>query len=166
MKASTLQMEIIGIKQHKREAFHTYWERFTKLCACCPKHEITEYKLLEYFIEGMTPMERSLLNASSGGSLPEKTPTEICNLINNMAEDSKHSGHDEEWYTDAPRGLKEVITPKIEAHLSELTKLVMMIAKDKGVQPTSRPCGIFTQVGTQLTRALNFKRRIMKKKEP
>ncbi|XP_052619849.1 uncharacterized protein LOC128126140 [Lactuca sativa] len=92
-------------------------------------------------------MERRLLNASSGGSLPDKTPTEIQNLIKNMAEDSKHSTYDEEWYTDAPRGVKEVQTPQIEAQLSELTKLVMMLAKDKCVQPTPRPCGICTQVG-------------------
>ncbi|XP_052622465.1 uncharacterized protein LOC128127808 [Lactuca sativa] len=64
-----------------------------------------------------------------------------------MAEDSKHSSHDEEWYTDAPRGVKEVQTPQIEAQLSELTKVVMMLAKDKGVQPTPRACGICTQVG-------------------
>ena len=97
MKASALRREIIGIKQHKREAFHPYLERFKKLCARYPKHGITEYQLLQYFIEGMTPMERRLLNALSGGSLPDKTPTEICNLIKNMDEDSKHSIHDEEW---------------------------------------------------------------------
>ncbi|KAL7586284.1 hypothetical protein Lser_V15G37354 [Lactuca serriola] len=147
MKALAMRREIIGIKQHKREAFHTYWERFKKLCACCPKHGITEYQLLQYFIEGMNPMERRLLNASSGGSLPDKTPTEIHNLIKNKAEDSKHSSHDEEWYTDTPRGVKEVQTPQIEAQLSELTKVVMMLAKDKGVHPTPRPCGICTQVG-------------------
>ncbi|KAL7587594.1 hypothetical protein Lser_V15G40151 [Lactuca serriola] len=132
MKASSLRREIIGIKQHKREAFHTYWERFKKLCARCPKHGITEYQILQNFIEGMTPMERRLLNASSGGSLPDKTPTKIRNLIKNMAEDSKHSSHDEEWYTDAPRGVKEVQTLQIEAQFSELTKVVVMLAKDKG----------------------------------
>ncbi|XP_023733895.1 uncharacterized protein LOC111881734 [Lactuca sativa] len=95
----------------------------------------------------MTPMERILLNASSGRSLPDKTPTEIHNLIKNMAEDFKHSTHDEEWYTDAPRGVKEVQTPQIEAQLSELTNVVMMLAKDKGVQPTPCPCGIYNQVG-------------------
>ncbi|KAL7612636.1 hypothetical protein Lser_V15G05454 [Lactuca serriola] len=95
----------------------------------------------------MNPMVRRLLNASSGGSLPDKTPTEICNLIKNMAEDFKHSSHDEEWYTNVPRGVKEVQTPQIEDQLYELTKFVMMLAKDKGVKPTPRPCGICSQVG-------------------
>ena len=59
----------------------------------------------------MTPWERRLLNASSGGSLTDKTPTEIRDLIKNMAEDSKHTSQDEDWYTDAPQGVKEVHAP-------------------------------------------------------
>ncbi|XP_023760997.1 uncharacterized protein LOC111909408 [Lactuca sativa] len=132
MKASSLRREIIGIKQHKREAFHTYWEKFKKLCVRCPNHGLTEYQILQYFIEGMTPMERRLLNGLSGGSLPDKTPTEIRNLIKNMAEDSKQSSHDEEWYTDAPRGVKEVQTTQIEAQLSELTKAEDISGQTKG----------------------------------
>ncbi|KAL7582395.1 hypothetical protein Lser_V15G42343 [Lactuca serriola] len=65
-----------------------------------------------------------------------------------MEEESKHTDQEEEWYSDVPRGVKEISTPKIESQLSELTKVVMMLAKDKGVQPpTVRPCGICTQVG-------------------
>ncbi|KAL7595942.1 hypothetical protein Lser_V15G29227 [Lactuca serriola] len=147
MRASALRREIIGIKQQKREALHTYWERFKKLCSKCPQHGITEYQLLQYFCERMSSWDRRLLNASSGGSIADKTPTEIRALIKNMAEESKHTVQEEEWYMDAPRGVKEVQTPQIEAQLSELTKVVMMLAKDKGVQPTPHPCGICTQVG-------------------
>ncbi|XP_052621239.1 uncharacterized protein LOC128127043 [Lactuca sativa] len=148
IRASALRRETIGINQQKREALHTYWERFKKLCSRCPQHGITEYQLLQYFCEGMSSWDRRLLNASSGGSIADKTPTEIRVLIKNMAEESKHTVQEEEWYSDAPRGVKEISTPKIESQLSELTKVVMMLAKDKGVQPpTVRPCGICTQVG-------------------
>ncbi|KAL7597396.1 hypothetical protein Lser_V15G31293 [Lactuca serriola] len=148
MRASALCREIIGIKQQKREALHTYWERFKKLCSRCPQHGITEYQLLQYFCEGMSSWDRRLLNASSGGSIADKNPTEIRVLIKNKAEESKHTVQEEEWYSDAPRGVKEISTPKIESQLSELTKVVMMLEKDKGVQPpTVRPCGICTQVG-------------------
>ncbi|XP_052623683.1 uncharacterized protein LOC128129004 [Lactuca sativa] len=96
----------------------------------------------------MSSWDRRLLNASSGRSIVDKTLTEIRVLIKNMAEESKHTVQEEEWYSDAPRGVKEISTPKIESQLSELTKVVMMLAKDKGVQPpTVRPCGICTQVG-------------------
>lgn len=81
MKSSTQRKDIFGIKQHKREAFHTYWERFKKLSARFPKHGISEYQILQYFIEGMTPWERILLNSSIGRSLTDKTPNEIRHLI-------------------------------------------------------------------------------------
>ncbi|KAK9058199.1 hypothetical protein SSX86_023039 [Deinandra increscens subsp. villosa] len=122
VKASILRREIIGIKQAKREPLHTYWERFNKLCNRCPQHGISEHQLLQYFCEGLAPMERRLLNASSGGALLDKTPTQIRSLITLIAEDTKHSTHDEEWYTDIPRAVKEVSTPHIETQLVELTK--------------------------------------------
>ncbi|KAI3523607.1 hypothetical protein L1887_01861 [Cichorium endivia] len=147
-RASSLRREIIGIKQGKREALHTYWERFKKLCARCPQHGINEYQLFRYFCEGLTPMERRLINASSGGSLIDKTPSQIRALIEKMSEDSKHTKMEDEWYADPPRGVKEVSTPHIENQISELTKAVMQLTKDKGVEPPSvRACGICLQYG-------------------
>lgn len=93
----------------------------------------------------MTPWEQRLLNVSSGGSLFDKTLTEICNLINNMVEDFKHANQDEYWYEDAPSGFKEFNTPHIEAQISKLRSAVIMLAKDKGVQPASCPCGICSE---------------------
>ncbi|KAI3705049.1 hypothetical protein L1987_75280 [Smallanthus sonchifolius] len=147
VKASILRKEIIGIKQTKREALHTYWERFKKLCARCPQHGISEHQLLQYFCEGLAPLERRLINASSGGALLDKTPTQIRALITSIAEDTKHSAQEEEWYTDTPRGVKEVSTPQIENQLAELTKAVMQLTKDKAVEPKARACGICLQFG-------------------
>ncbi|KAJ0577076.1 putative retrotransposon gag domain-containing protein [Helianthus annuus] len=147
VKASILRKEIIGIKQAKREALHTYWERFKKLCARCPQHGISEHQLLQYLCEGLSPLERRLINASSGGALIDKTPTQIRTLITSIAEDTKHSAQDEEWYTDVPRAVKEVRTPHIETQLAELTKAVMQLTKDKSAEPQARACGICLQFG-------------------
>ncbi|KAF5804656.1 putative retrotransposon gag domain, aspartic peptidase domain superfamily [Helianthus annuus] len=147
VKASILRKEIIGIKQLKREALHTYWDRFKKLCARCPQHGITDHQLLQYFCEGLAPMERRLINASSGGALLDKTPTQIRALITSIAEDTKHSAQDEEWYMDVPRAVKEVSTPHIETQLAELTKAVMQLTKDKSAEPQARACGICLQYG-------------------
>ncbi|RDX60721.1 hypothetical protein CR513_61115, partial [Mucuna pruriens] len=35
--------EICGIRQHTGETLHDYWERFNKLYATCPYHQISEY---------------------------------------------------------------------------------------------------------------------------
>ncbi|KAK1427528.1 hypothetical protein QVD17_16215 [Tagetes erecta] len=147
VKASILRREIIGIKQAKREPLHAYWERFKKLCSRCPQHGISEHQLLQYFCEGLAPMERRLLNASSGGALLDKTPTQIKALITSIAEDTKHSSHEEEWYTDVPRAVKELNTPHIETQLAELTKAVMMLTKNKGAEAPSHACGICLQTG-------------------
>ncbi|KAI3516247.1 hypothetical protein L1887_15158 [Cichorium endivia] len=118
MKASALRREIIGIKQQKREALHR-----------------------------LTAWDRRLLNASSGGSIADKTPTQIRELINTMAEDSKHTLQEEEWYPDPPRAVNEVNNPKLESQISELTKAVLMLTKEKATQPPVRPCGVCLQVG-------------------
>ncbi|RDX94189.1 hypothetical protein CR513_23451, partial [Mucuna pruriens] len=41
-KTVTIRKEICGIRQHSRETLHEYWERFNKLCATCPHHQISE----------------------------------------------------------------------------------------------------------------------------
>ncbi|KAD2804393.1 hypothetical protein E3N88_37770 [Mikania micrantha] len=136
VKASILRKEIIGINQAKREALHVYWERFKKLCARCPQHGITEHQLLQYFCEGLAPMERRQINASSGGALLDKTPTQIRALITSIAEDSKHSNQEEDWYPDVPRAVKEVSTPHLETEIAELKKTVMQLTKEKDQDST------------------------------
>lgn len=88
--------EIIGIKQQKREALHSYWEKIKKLCSRYPKHGISEYQLLQYYCEGMSSWDRRLLNELSGGLVADKTPTKIRALIKNMEKESKHTSQDEE----------------------------------------------------------------------
>ena len=62
-----------------------YWERFKKLCACCPHHQISEQLLLRYFYEGLSNKDRSTIDAASGGALGDMTPIEARNLIEKMA---------------------------------------------------------------------------------
>ncbi|KAD3068681.1 hypothetical protein E3N88_36561 [Mikania micrantha] len=68
-------------------------------------------------------------------------------LITSIAEDSKHSNQEEDWYPDVPRAVKEVSTPHLETEIAELKKMVMQLTKDKGVEPQGRACGICLQVG-------------------
>ena len=76
-------------------------------------------------------MERRLINASSGGSSGDMTPTEIKELIEKLAIESKHYGNEDEWYPDQPRGVKEVSNVHLEAQISELTKVVLLLTKEK-----------------------------------
>ena len=53
--------------------------------ASCPNHQIADNLLILYFYEGLQPMERSMMDAASGGALVEKTVDEAWRLIQIMA---------------------------------------------------------------------------------
>ncbi|KAH9769622.1 hypothetical protein KPL71_012085 [Citrus sinensis] len=88
-KASSIRKEICGIRQYNGEPLYDYWERFKKLCASCPYHQISDQLLIQYFYEGLLPMDRSMIDAASGGALVDKTPEAARNLIANMAANSQ-----------------------------------------------------------------------------
>ncbi|RDX82285.1 hypothetical protein CR513_36948, partial [Mucuna pruriens] len=45
-RTATIRKEICGIRQHTGEPLHEYWERFNKLIATCPHHQISEQLLI------------------------------------------------------------------------------------------------------------------------
>jgi len=82
---AAIRKDIYGIRQQERENLHEYWKRFKKLCASCPHHQINEHILIQYFYEGLSIMDKQMIDAASGGSLVDKTPTNARQLIENMA---------------------------------------------------------------------------------
>ncbi|KAM1980730.1 hypothetical protein ACFX15_037321 [Malus domestica] len=80
-----LRKRISEIQQDEGESFPTYYERFKSLVASCPQHQMKEELLLQYFYEGLLPIERQMLDASAGGALVDKTPMAAKTLIANRA---------------------------------------------------------------------------------
>ncbi|CAN6567573.1 unnamed protein product [Malus baccata var. baccata] len=80
-----LRKKISGIQQEEGESFPTYYERFKSLVASCPQHLMKEELLLQYFYEGLLPLECQMLDASAGGALVDKTPMAAKVLIANRA---------------------------------------------------------------------------------
>ena len=80
-RAAGIRRDICGIKQRDTETLHQYWERFKRLCASCPQHGIPEQALIQYFYEGLLPMERRMMDAASGGAIVNKTPQAARDLI-------------------------------------------------------------------------------------
>ncbi|XP_050122210.1 uncharacterized protein LOC126599796 isoform X2 [Malus sylvestris] len=80
-----LRKKISGIQQNQNESFPTYYECFKGLVASCPQHQMKEELLLQYFYEGLLPIERQMLDASAGGALVDKTPISAKVLIANRA---------------------------------------------------------------------------------
>ena len=80
-----LRKRISAIQQGQGESFPAYYERFKTLVACCPQHQMKEELLIQYFYEGLLPLERQRLDALAGGALVDKTPVAAKILIANRA---------------------------------------------------------------------------------
>ncbi|XP_052727868.1 uncharacterized protein LOC108332737 [Vigna angularis] len=88
-RTTAIRKDISGIRQLGGESLYEYWERFKKLCASCPHHQIPENLLLQYFYEGLNNMDRSMIDAANGGALGDMTPVEARHLIEKMASNSQ-----------------------------------------------------------------------------
>ncbi|XP_027152265.1 uncharacterized protein LOC113752348 [Coffea eugenioides] len=140
-RAASLRKEICSIKQYSGESLYDFWERFNKLCARCPQHQISEQLLIQYFYEGLQSTDRSIIDAASGGALANKTPREAWDLIEAMAENSQQFGFRESTPT---RRVNEAETSSIQQQLSELTSAVRQLAMRD--TPRAKVCGICTSM--------------------
>ncbi|XP_031272848.1 uncharacterized protein LOC116131317 [Pistacia vera] len=143
-RVATIRKEICGIRQYNGETLYEYWERFKKLCASCPPHQISDQLLIQYLYEGLLPMERKVIDATSGGALVDKTPEAAKHLISNMVANSQQFGtrHDA-----PPKRVNEVSTSFIEQQLSDLASLVRRLAVGNAQQV--KACGICSTMGYQ-----------------
>ncbi|KAL2240224.1 UNVERIFIED_CONTAM: hypothetical protein Sindi_0663600 [Sesamum indicum] len=91
-KTTNIRKEISGIRQFSSESFYEYWGRFKQLVESCPHHQIPDHLLIQYFYEGLSEANRSLVDAASGGVLYDKTLTEARKLITTMAANNQQFG--------------------------------------------------------------------------
>ncbi|XP_071939272.1 uncharacterized protein [Coffea arabica] len=140
-RAASLRKEICSIKQYSGESLYDFWERFNKLCARCPQHQISEQLLIQYFYEGLQSTDRSIIDAASGGALANKTSREAWDLIEAMAENSQQFGFRE---SNPTRRVNEAETSFIQQQLSELTSAVRQLAMRD--TPRAKVCGICTSM--------------------
>lgn len=108
LRVSCLRNEICGIRQGQNETFHDYWERFNNLCYSCPQHQIPKQLLIQDLYEGLLPMERRLLDASSGGDVFSKTPQQTRQLFNTIVANSQHFGPRQDMKTETQQKVNEV----------------------------------------------------------
>ena len=52
-RVASIRKEICGIRQFSGETSYEYWERFKKLCANCPNHQIPEQLLFNIFMKDL-----------------------------------------------------------------------------------------------------------------
>ncbi|RDX74825.1 hypothetical protein CR513_45384, partial [Mucuna pruriens] len=143
----TIRKEMCGITQHSRETLHEYWQRFNKLCATCSHHQITKKLLIQYFYEGLTMMDQSMIDPASGGALMDKTLATTRHLISNMASNTQQFGIRGANQPRMVNKISVVDNLRLENQLTKLTSLVRQLAVGQNQQSIEATvCGICTFV--------------------
>nr|KYP31161.1 hypothetical protein KK1_048787 [Cajanus cajan] len=112
---------------------------------------MSEQLLLQYFYEGLNVMDRSMIDAASGGALGDMTPASARGLIEKMVSNSQQFN----MRSDAivVRGVHDVVASdstehkKLESKIDALTTLVSQLAANqKSAPPPAKLCGICTSI--------------------
>ncbi|CAN6542456.1 unnamed protein product [Malus baccata var. baccata] len=142
-----LRKGISGIQQEEGESFPTYYERFKSLVASCPQHQMKEELLLQYFYEGLLPIERQMLDASAGGALVDKTPTAAKTLIANRALNAQQYKGVGQRSTPRQHQVNEVSAiSELQNQMASLTSLLSQVVEGPKVQNVSA-CGVCSMQG-------------------
>ncbi|KAK4263289.1 hypothetical protein QN277_028724 [Acacia crassicarpa] len=94
IKNAQLRGEITTFQQKPGESTYDAWDRFKDILRRCPQHGLVEWVQIETFYKGLDTQTRSIVDASSGGSLLMKSYDEAYNLLERMAINSH------QWQTD------------------------------------------------------------------
>ncbi|KAM1476363.1 hypothetical protein ACFXTO_038357 [Malus domestica] len=105
-----------------------------------------EELLIQYFYEGLLPMERQMLYASAGGALVDKTPGAAKVLIANRAHNAQQ--YEGVGQRDPPQPqVNEVSSmPEIQSQLANLTSIVSQLAEGMKIHGPS-VCGVCSVQG-------------------
>ncbi|CAN6567590.1 unnamed protein product [Malus baccata var. baccata] len=137
-----LRKRISGIQQDEGESFPKYYEGFISLVASCPQHQMKEELLLQYFYEGLLPIERQMLDASAGRALVDKTPTAAKMLIANRALNAQQYEGVGQRSMPRQHQVNEVSAiTELQNQMANLTTLLSQVVKGPKVKPVAS-CGV------------------------
>ncbi|KAG9458285.1 hypothetical protein H6P81_002793 [Aristolochia fimbriata] len=85
-KTIKLRNKIFQFLQESEEHLSEAWERLNGLLKRCPNHKIELWSQIEIFYNGLSINTRSMIDAAAGGSINKKTPEEVYELIEEMAD--------------------------------------------------------------------------------
>ncbi|XP_024164254.1 uncharacterized protein LOC112171282 [Rosa chinensis] len=136
-----LRKKISGIQQGQDESYAEYYERFKTLITQCPQHGMKNETLLTCFYDGLTNLERDMLDAASGGSFVDKEPAAGMILIENRALNQQQYGGSKPTHTREK--VNEVSTlVQLEDKINRLTSIV-----SQGMKGQVMVCGVCSMQG-------------------
>ncbi|CAM8982527.1 unnamed protein product [Rhodiola kirilowii] len=84
-----VRRQLQDIRQGPNETMYDYLEKFNYLERSCCTLGLPEKLIIEYLIDGLTPLDKKLLDASAGGSMMRLSLSDIRRLITDVAENAR-----------------------------------------------------------------------------
>ncbi|XP_022849795.1 uncharacterized protein LOC111371859 [Olea europaea var. sylvestris] len=128
-RVAKMRLEIQTFQQKEGESYHEAWNRFNELMRKCPNHGITQGNQVHYFYTGLTPLSKSQVDASAGGSIIGKSVQQTMDLFELIA--TTHSMFSlERMVPPKAPGMYELdSTTSTNAEIATLTKQVELLVK-------------------------------------
>jgi hypothetical protein len=142
-KVNECRKEIISFTQKEDDKFSKSWERFQEKLIKCPPHGYEKWRLVQFFYQGLTQSNRSLIESMNGGTFLSLTGEEPYRTLNQLSDNSQQwdfsSCRDKSAHIQKKGGIykmKEDI--KLKMKIDALTKKVdaLIIGKSINVANT------------------------------
>jgi len=76
-KTASLRNQITNFRQKDKETLYKAWEQFKDLLCVCPHHSLQCWMIIQTFYNGVTQSVRSIIDATTGETLMNKTEDDI-----------------------------------------------------------------------------------------
>src|SRR3954467_14985216 len=135
---------IAVFSQGSNESLNEAWERYKAMLRKCKGHGFSDVDQIHMFRNGLTATNKTLLDATAGGSLMSKTPEEASQIIERMALNDRQGNHDrtvrdkkpgmlELTNSDALLAQNKLLTSQVELLTQQMSKLPQQIKELNGV---------------------------------
>ncbi|CAM8886474.1 unnamed protein product [Rhodiola kirilowii] len=140
-RAMQVRRQLQDIKQGPNESMFDYLEKFNRLEQSCCNLGLPEKLIIEYRIDGLTPLDKKLLDASAGGSMMSLPLSGIRRLVTKFAENARlreETTRQDEFTRTKNVASAETTVNSMPEQMEQMKEMMMQILRKQTVQV--RPC--------------------------
>jgi len=88
-KVNECRKEISSFTQEEDDKFSESWERFQEMLIKCPPHGYEKWRLVQFFYQGLTQSNRSMIESMNGGAFLSLTGKEAYRTLDQLSDNSQ-----------------------------------------------------------------------------
>ncbi|CAM8965669.1 unnamed protein product [Rhodiola kirilowii] len=140
-RAMQVRRQLQDIRQGPNETMYDYLEKFNHLERSCCTLGLPEKLIIEYLIDGLTELDKKLLDASAGGSMMKLSLSGVRELIADVAENARfgeETTHQDKFFRTKNVAQAETSVNSMPEEMRQMKEMMMQFLRKQTVQV--RPC--------------------------